>query len=598
MKTDVLVVGGGASGTAAGIQASRLGVKAVIAEETPWLGGMLTAAGVSAIDGNYRLPAGIYGEFRDSLINRYGGLDQLKTGWVSNVMFEPKVGNEIFQHMVSKEKLLEVLQNTRFISAKHSASDGWTVKFAKENKTRTIKAKILIDATELGDVAASCGVKYDVGMEARSVSHEDIAPLEANNVIQDLTYVMILRDYGRDVTIPKPDGYNPALFYCTAANDDCLDSKSGQKVWTPKQMITYGQLPNGKYMINWPIEGNDYYVNMIEMTPKERDVAVQEAKNFSLCYLYYMQTRLGFSHFGIDSAEFPTPDRLPFIPYHRESRRIDGLVRFNVNDIAKPFSQSLPLYRTGIAVGDYPVDHHHKRYPYNEQLPELHFYPIPSYTLPLGTLLPRQIKGLVVAEKSISVSNLVNGTTRLQPVVMQVGQVAGIVSALAIKKGVLPDEIAVRDVQSSVLNNGGYIMPYLDLEKSDNHFKSVQRIGATGILKGKGMNTGWKNETWFMTDSLVSTSELLTGLKDFDTHINYNFNNQNLSVDDMFGLLSYLADLYGKSLDRSQVVKLFGNEFDFSDNQRYVTRKELAVLLDYYIDPFDLKQVDFTGKYN
>jgi heterodisulfide reductase subunit A-like polyferredoxin len=49
---DVLVVGGGASGVSAGVQPARMGVPTMIVEETPWIGGMLTAAGVSCIDGN------------------------------------------------------------------------------------------------------------------------------------------------------------------------------------------------------------------------------------------------------------------------------------------------------------------------------------------------------------------------------------------------------------------------------------------------------------------------------------------------------------------------------------------------------------------
>ena len=96
---DVLVVGGGASGVSAGVQASRMGVQTMIVEETPWIGGMLTAAGVSCIDGNYRLQSGIFGEFADSLALRYGGWDALKTGWVSNINFEPHVGQEILTNI-------------------------------------------------------------------------------------------------------------------------------------------------------------------------------------------------------------------------------------------------------------------------------------------------------------------------------------------------------------------------------------------------------------------------------------------------------------------------------------------------------------------
>ena len=45
------------------------------------------------------------------------------------------------------------------------------------------------------------------------------------------------------------------------------------------------------------------------------------------------------------------------------------------------------------------------------------------------------LKDLIVAEKSISVSNIINGTTRLQPMVMQIGQAAGALAALAVKEG-------------------------------------------------------------------------------------------------------------------------------------------------------------------
>ena len=100
-STQVLVVGGGTSGIAAGVQAARMGVDAMIVEETPWLGGMLTAAGVSAVDGNYNLRASFWGEFLDSLATHYGSLDALKTGWVSNVQFEPSVGNRIFHNIAA-----------------------------------------------------------------------------------------------------------------------------------------------------------------------------------------------------------------------------------------------------------------------------------------------------------------------------------------------------------------------------------------------------------------------------------------------------------------------------------------------------------------
>lgn len=39
-NTSILIAGGGASGVDAGVQAARMGVSTVIAEENEWLGGM------------------------------------------------------------------------------------------------------------------------------------------------------------------------------------------------------------------------------------------------------------------------------------------------------------------------------------------------------------------------------------------------------------------------------------------------------------------------------------------------------------------------------------------------------------------------------
>src|SRR5687767_9381150 len=72
LKTDVLIIGGGTGGTAAGIQSARSGAKTIVAESTEWLGGMISAAGVSATDGNHRLPSGLWQEFREQLYKVYG----------------------------------------------------------------------------------------------------------------------------------------------------------------------------------------------------------------------------------------------------------------------------------------------------------------------------------------------------------------------------------------------------------------------------------------------------------------------------------------------------------------------------------------------
>lgn len=507
-EADILIVGGGASGVTSSVQAARMGATSIVVEETPWVGGMLTSAGVSAIDGNKNLPAGLWGEFRDALIGYYGSAEALQTGWVSSVQFEPSVGQKILRGFIEREgEKINLMTESRLLSLERTG-EHWTATIARLTDTITAKARIVIDATELGDVAKMTGASYDIGMESRAVTGEDVAPEKGNDIIQDLTYVAVLKDYGRDMTIDLPEGYDAADYACAAINDNCVTPKEPDRMWTPEMMITYGKLPNGKYMLNWPIEGNDFYVNMIDLDREGRERAVAAAKNFTLCFVYFIQTELGFNNLGLADDEFPSEDRMPLIPYHRESRRVHGLARYDLNDMCDPYGQDDALYRTCVAVGDYPVDHHHKRYDGPDSLPNLYFHPVPSFGLPLATMIPRDVDNLIVAEKSISVSNIVNGATRLQPVVMQIGQAAGALSALAVRDNKSVREIAVRDVQRAVLESGGYLLPYLDRGRDSRLFKPLQRIGSVGLLRGESRRVGWTNETRIYPDSLLTGEDL------------------------------------------------------------------------------------------
>ncbi|MEY3559712.1 MAG: hypothetical protein RIS12_144, partial [Bacteroidota bacterium] len=478
LHVDVLVVGGGASGITAGIQAARLNVKTLVVEETTWLGGMLSAAGVSATDGNHLLPSGLWGEFRERIYAHYGGASKVATGWVSNTHFEPHVANQIWKEMASAEKSLQIIYQHQFRSAivqKDSHISGASFINLQNESQLVVYAKQVIDATELGDVMASARVPFDVGMEASATTGENVQVPATNDIIQDLTYVAILKDYGRgvDCTIAKPAGYDPTEF-----DGSCLDFYQDTTRIKPgvdcAKMITYAKLPGNKYMLNWPGHGNDIYLNLINLTPAERAIELVKAKQQTLRYIYFLQHQLGYKNLGLADDEFPTSDRLALIPYNREGRRLKGVIRFKVQDISKPFDQEFPLYRTGIAVGDYPIDHHHRKNPDAPQ--HLGFYPIPSFSIPLGALLPVSHSGLVVAEKGISVSNVVNGTTRLQPCVLLIGQAAGVLAALAVQnKKSDARQISVREVQSILLQQNAYLMPYADVNLSTPGFYSIQR---------------------------------------------------------------------------------------------------------------------------
>jgi hypothetical protein len=589
-QADVLVIGGGTGGTAAGIGSARFGAQTIIVEPSGWLGGMLTAAGVSATDGNDRLPSGIWQEFREKLYQHYGGPAALSTGWVSNTLFEPHVGDSIFKAMAAREKKLQVIYHYRF---RHVLKENNRVTGAvfSNDKGRQIivRARITIDGTELGDVIKDAGVPYNVGLDARSSTGEAYALDSAMSIIQDITYTAILKDYGpaSDKTIARPVGYDSTAFLCSCKSAGCSDA-----AWGCEKMLAYGKLPNGKYMINWPGHGNDIYINAIEMNNTGRQQAYQRAKEKTLDFVYYIQHQLGYKHLGLADDEFPTKDKLPFIPYNREGRRGEGVIRFTVNDIQHPYDQEEKLYRTAIAVGDYPVDQHHNEYPH---MPVLHLPRVPSFGIPMGCLIPPKMDGLLFAEKDISVSNLANGATRLQPCVLLTGQAAGLLAAYAAIHHVEPREVKVRDIQKILLDAGAYLLPFIDVKPENIHFKAIQRIGVTGIIRGVGIPYTWANQTWFYPHRHISEYELVQGLSAYYPAFEnyYAASGETLTVRSLLRILG----IAGKSVSIDEVKKDWANfhlDKDFSEHLQ-LDREMAAVLVNYYLDPFD-RPVDLKGR--
>ncbi|MEN9838989.1 MAG: hypothetical protein RL177_468 [Bacteroidota bacterium] len=489
LQTSVLVIGGGASGAPAAIQAARLGVDVIVVEQTPWLGGMLTAAAVSATDGNHLLPSGLWGEFRDSLYARYGGPGPLATGWVSNTHFEPWVGAEILANIVAAEPRIQVKHGFR-VTAVHSAEGRVTgaTFINDQGRVLRISADLTIAADEYGDAVRLSGARNRYGFESRAEFGDSMAPETAFPHVQDLTYVAILKDYGPgiDRTLPAPPGYDPALF-----NHTCKELSSD---------------PNRNV-----VHGNDMYVNFVEMTHEQRQVAFEQAKNFTRAWIHHIQKERGYTNLGLAEGRFPTTDNFPPMPYIRESRRIYGVQTVTVRDLKDPYADpSRPLYKQGIAVGDYPLDLHHERKPdsLHVSVTTADLPKIPSYSVPYGALIPETLDGFIAADKHISTTHVVNGSTRLQPVVMGIGQAAGAAAALSVLENTQPRDLNVRQLQQTLLDHKAWLLPFADITPNDAEFQAIQRVAVAGWMRGTGEPSAWANRTWFHPDRAVTEEEI------------------------------------------------------------------------------------------
>ncbi|MGH8001698.1 MAG: FAD-dependent oxidoreductase [Brasilonema sp.] len=492
---DVLVVGGGTGGTAAAIQAARRGAKTILVSEFSWLGGMLTSAGVSAPDGNEleAFQTGLWGAFlRELRYRQPGGLDNC---WVSFFSYDPRIGAKIFADWVQElpnllwitgQVPLEVIQEGNCICG---------VRFAD----LTVKAKITLDATELGDLLALGDIPYRWGWELHSEWREPSAPVDFNHLtqrypVQAPTWVVIMQDFGEAVA--------PEI--STTPNNDPSQFVGAWDGYGAEQFLNYGRLPGGLFMINWPIRGNDYGdgVGRLIKTEETKREFLQESLWHSQNFACFIQNQLG-RRYGLAHNIFPhslTPSlRRPTVhfvnaspvggaaqtltlphssfalhPYYRESRRLVGLTTVREQDILPiAGSQVAPLNTDAIAIANYPNDHHYPGVEFQVQPKSMRWGGRRTgtpFTIPYRCLVPIATDGLLVCEKNISVSHIANGATRLQPVVMGIGQAAGMAAALCVQLNVSPRNLPVKVLQEALLQDQyapTAIIPLLNLLPND-----------------------------------------------------------------------------------------------------------------------------------
>ncbi|MEH2441475.1 FAD-dependent oxidoreductase [Nostoc sp.] len=460
---DVLVVGGGTGGTAAAIQAARRGAKTILVSEFSWLGGMLTSAGVSAPDGNEleAFQTGLWGAFLQELRQRQpGGLDN---SWVSFFSYDPRIGAEIFANWVQELPNLHWISGKVPIDVFRQGNSITGVRFADF----AVTAKIILDGTELGDLLALAEIPYRWGWELQSEWGEPSAPVNFNSFtktypVQAPTYVVIMQDFGDAMSttgvgaapeIPAAPNYNPSEF--TGAWD----------AYGAETFLNYGRLPGGRFMINWPICGNDYGQGLGRLIESDvsRGEFIQESRWHSQNFAHFIQNQLG-RRYGLAEKVFPhTSTAFALHPYYRESRRLVGLTTVREQDIlpiaegrvASIFNDAFALgVCEAIAVGNYANDHHYPGVQFSLQPKSIRWggrWTGTPFTIPYNSLIPATTDGFLVCEKNISVSHIANGATRLQPVVMGIGQAAGMAAAMCVELNCQPRHLPIRALQTALL---------------------------------------------------------------------------------------------------------------------------------------------------
>jgi len=168
-KNDIIVVGGGISGSMAAIAAARLGAKVLIVEQYGCLGGMLTSCGVGPMmtfhAGEKQVIQGITGELIDRLVAKGKSPGHIfdTTGYTYSVTpFDAEAMKFELENMFL-EAGGNILYHTMLAEVKTSGGKIDEIRVCNKQGLSWLKADVFIDATGDADLSFMSGVPTTKG---------------------------------------------------------------------------------------------------------------------------------------------------------------------------------------------------------------------------------------------------------------------------------------------------------------------------------------------------------------------------------------------------------------------------------------------------
>nr|WP_115093901.1 FAD-dependent oxidoreductase [Synechococcus sp. UW106] len=486
---DVVVWGGGCGGVAAALQSARSGAETTLLSPGPWLGGMVSSAGVCAPDGHELScwQTGLWGAFLRQLeLEEPTGLDH---NWVSCFGYRPQTAEQILQRWVAAEPKLEWRANCRLEQVHCRQGHIHSVQILRADGVETVAAEVFIDGSDLGELLAQTSAPFRWGWEAKELWDEPSAPEQSRlenetffqrQPVQSPTWVVMGQLHG-ELAQQHLNAIPRAPFQRSTAN------------FGLEKTVTYGRLPGGLVMVNWPLKGNDWHNGLgraISADAQEREDLAHEMQLHSKDFLAALSECSG--GWIAPGNAFPGEDpSLALMPYWRESRRLIGRTTVTERDLL-PISTGalrgpLPIDAKGrctsIAVGTYANDHHYPGEDWPLAPKSVRWggrWSGTPFCIPFDALICDSVANLVMAEKGVSVSHMANGATRLQPLILNLGQVAGLAAALAVRQGCAIGDLAVDEIQSALIDEPqapAAVLPIWDWPHWHPHWSEAQKQG-------------------------------------------------------------------------------------------------------------------------
>ena len=423
LDVDVAVAGGGPAGVCAAVTAARMGAKTVIVERFGCLGGNLTLGHVSPILGTV-CPGTMADEIRNLLRENHRDVPMLVS---------PRIGPEAHvDHEEAKIALAKlcadagvtVLLCAPVVDAQLDGHRVTRLVVDTPKGLRTIRAKVVVDATGDGRVATAAGAEIKFGRD----SDGGIQPSTLEFVVEGV-------DEKRGIT-------------CWGTTDP-VKLESGEEYRTLCQrMNASGELPKNVTIVRlhrtfYPGERSVNATQMNGLDPLDPiDIGKAEVdlrRQIEQCVAFLRKHVQGFENCHIKSSAGTLGVR--------ESRRVTGDAVVVDDDLAEGRNYPDAVVHNVWFL----IDIHN---PKGGGQAEGFSHPSKLYDIRYGAFLPKGIDGLLTTGRCISGTHRAHASYRVMTPCMAMGEAVGVAAAIAARRGVLPRDVPVADIRQTLSERG------------------------------------------------------------------------------------------------------------------------------------------------
>lgn len=447
LNADVIVAGSGASGMVAALAAARNGADTLLIENHGFLGGIsATLPWLGFHDRDYRLvvkgiPLEITRRLQDMRAAapfeydiKCGSAFSLNSHWW-----------KVLAMQLCEKAGVRVMMHTQIIDTLREGDRVTGVVVRNKSGEQRLQAKVVIDCSGDGDVAAMAGADWEKGRTGDGLVQAPtlvfkLGGVDRNAFIEgcknpELKY--------REWLTPYPDlweknrarldrmqviicgGFAPLMEKARQAGEIHLPQTRvvGVKLHAPDEFLVVMTRVLGLD----PTDGqslSDAYSRVYGQIPE--------------LVRFFQKYVPGFV--GADLREIA-----PMLGV-RESRRIMGDYVLSADDLLEG-----RLFDDAVSMGAYHIDIHRPAGTWVES------HNVKTYTIPLRSLIARNFDGLLMAGKCLSATHEAIASTRVIPICMGQGQAAGTAAALAVRKGISIRDLSVKQLQEALQLQGAEI---------------------------------------------------------------------------------------------------------------------------------------------